>query len=226
MDKRRVRPSAHGAIIPRLATRRAPSPHASEVRGRSVDYRRFFTLIFLAETRAQLGGDFRLLAARSGSRIQSNTRSILSSIVGFEKYSDRSSQRVSEILELFLTIFKKWDILDSKEMKTLEIFRREPRMKKLEEDSQIRIYRSHAARAISEERWDVAEIFLDRILKVDARHTEAWLMKGHLRQHCREDEQAAVDCYRKVITLCGHDSVHPHAKKARTSLGRLLAVWS
>lgn len=132
---------------------------------------------------------------------------------------------MSEILEHFLTNFQKSDILDSKDMKTLEIFRREPRMKKLEEDSQIRIYRSHAARAISEERWDVAEIFLDRILKVDARHTEAWLMKGHLRQHCREDEQAAVDCYRKVITLCGHDSVHPHAQRARTSLGRLLAVW-
>ena len=133
---------------------------------------------------------------------------------------------MSEILELFLTNFQKSDILDSKEMKTLEIFRREPRMKKLEEDSQIRIYRSHAARAISEERWDVAEIFLDRILKVDGHHTEAWLMKGHLRQHCREDAQAAVDCYRKVITLCGYDSVHPHAQRARTSLGRLLAVWS
>ena len=110
-------------------------------------------------------------------------------------------------------------------MKTLEIFHREPSTKKLEDDSQIRIYRSHAARAISEERWDVAEIFLDRILKVDPHHTEAWLMKGHLRHHCREDEQAAVDCYRKVITLCGHDPVHPHAQRARTSLGRLLAVW-
>lgn len=111
-------------------------------------------------------------------------------------------------------------------MKTFSIFRREPRSYGGDHDSQIRVYRSHAARAISEERWEVAEIFIDRILKVDAHHTEAWLMKGHLRHHCREDEQTAVDCYRKVINLCGQDSVHPHAQRARTSLGRLLTVWS
>lgn len=111
-------------------------------------------------------------------------------------------------------------------MKTIRLFQRDSRPKSYGGDSQIRVYRSHAARAISEERWEVAEIFLDRILKVDPDHTEAWLMKGHLRHHCREDEQTAVDCYRKVIHLCGHDSAHPHAERARSSLGRLLAVWS
>jgi hypothetical protein len=110
-------------------------------------------------------------------------------------------------------------------MKTFSIFRRESRSKNGDQDSQIRVYRSHAARAISEERWEVAEIFIDRILNVDPHHTEAWLMKGHLRHHCREDEQTAVDCYRKVINLCGPDSGHPHAQRARSSLGRLLSVW-
>ena len=110
-------------------------------------------------------------------------------------------------------------------MKTPTIFRRDSLPKTRISDSHIRVYRSHAARAISEERWDVAEIFLDRILNVDPRHTEAWLMKGHLSQHCREDEQMAVDCYRKVINLCGNDSAHPHAERARTSLGRLLQIW-
>jgi hypothetical protein len=110
-------------------------------------------------------------------------------------------------------------------MKTFSVFRRESRIKSEDQDSQIRVYRSHAARAISEERWEVAEIFIDRILNVDPHHTEAWLMKGHLRHHCREDEQTAVDCYRKVIHLCGPDSVHPHAQRARSSLGRLLSVW-
>jgi regulator of sirC expression with transglutaminase-like and TPR domain len=79
---------------------------------------------------------------------------------------------------------------------------------------------------MSEERWEVAEIFLDRILSVNPQHTEAWLMKGHLRQHCREDEQSAVYCYRKVISLCGSESPHPHAERARSSLVRLVAVWS
>lgn len=107
----------------------------------------------------------------------------------------------------------------------LSIFQRNPKPRIRTGDSQIRVYRSHAARAISEERWDVAEIFLDRILEVDPQHTEAWLMKGHLRHHCRQDERTAVDCYRKVINLCGNDSPHPHAERARSSLGRILAVW-
>jgi regulator of sirC expression with transglutaminase-like and TPR domain len=110
-------------------------------------------------------------------------------------------------------------------MKISQIFQRDSSAKNGDLDSQIRVYRSHAARAISEERWEVAEIFIDRILKVDPNRTEAWLMKGHLRHHCREDEQTAVDCYRKVINLCGPDSTHPHAQRARTSLGRLLTVW-
>ncbi len=51
-------------------------------------------------------------------------------------------------------------------------------------------------------------------------------MKGHLRQHCHNDEEEAVRCYRKVITLCGHEAAHPHAQRARKSLGRLLSIWS
>ena len=111
-------------------------------------------------------------------------------------------------------------------MKSINFFSRDAQRESESIRSQILVYRSHAARAITEERWDVAEIFLDRILSVDPHHTEAWLMKGHLRHHCRDDEQAAVDCYRKVITLCGYESDHPHAQKAQSSLTRLLAIWS
>lgn len=93
------------------------------------------------------------------------------------------------------------------------------------EHSIIRVYRRHAARAISEERWEVAEIFFDRILDVSPDLTEAWLMKGLLRQYCREDDHAAIRCYRKVISLCGEDVTHPHAQSARASLGRLMTVW-
>lgn len=93
------------------------------------------------------------------------------------------------------------------------------------EHSMIRVYRRHAARAISEERWEVAEIFFDRILDVCPTLTEAWLMKGLLRQYCREDDHAAIRCYRKVIELCGDDLNHPHARHARATLGRLMTVW-
>ncbi len=116
-------------------------------------------------------------------------------------------------------------ILELEMTKILSIFGGESRRENGANATRIRVYRSHAARAISEERWDVAEIFLDRILSVDPHNTEAWLMKGHLRQHCRSDEMAAVDCYRKVISICTRDPANPHAEKARTSLGRLLAAY-
>ena len=89
----------------------------------------------------------------------------------------------------------------------------------------ISVYRRHAARAMSEGRWSVAEIFLDRILDVDPRSTEAWLMKGLVRQHCQDDDESALHCFRRVITLAGYDSKHPHAQRARQSMGRLLRAW-
>lgn len=49
-------------------------------------------------------------------------------------------------------------------------------------------------------------------------------MKGHLRFHCHHDDAGALQCYRKVITLCGHDLSHPHAHRAHSALRRLLAA--
>lgn len=89
----------------------------------------------------------------------------------------------------------------------------------------LRVYRRHAARALSEERWEVAEIFFDRILDVSPDLTEAWLMKGLLRHYCCEDDHEAIRCYKKVLRLCGDNHDHPHARKARASLGRLVNAW-
>jgi regulator of sirC expression with transglutaminase-like and TPR domain len=90
----------------------------------------------------------------------------------------------------------------------------------------IQVYRHHAARAIEEERWSSAEIFLDKILEENPRHTEAWLIKGIVRQHCKDDEETAVNCFKKVISLCGHDRSHPHVRRAQNSLGRILRRWA
>ena len=91
--------------------------------------------------------------------------------------------------------------------------------------SVIRVYRGHAARALSEERWSSAQIFLDRILDVEPRNTEALLMKGYLNQHCLKDDEAALEHFRRVITLCGFDPQHPHAKKAKRSVSRIVNAW-
>ncbi len=88
--------------------------------------------------------------------------------------------------------------------------------------SQMHVYRRYAARALADERWAAAEVFLDRMLEVDPRHTEAWLMKGHLYRHCKDDPEAAIECYRKVIILGGYDTANPHVRAAQQSLETLL----
>jgi len=88
-------------------------------------------------------------------------------------------------------------------------------------DTAIQVYRHHAARAISEERWSAAEVFFDRILEVNPSHSEAWLMKGHLRQHCKGDFEMARRCFTTVVDLYGERSRHPHAVRARQSLQSL-----
>lgn len=89
------------------------------------------------------------------------------------------------------------------------------------EQRSIQVYRRHIARALAEERWSSAEVFLDRILDVAPTSTEAWLMKGFLKQHCRHDESSARQCFQQVVALCGAQPDHPHGQRARRSLSLL-----
>lgn len=109
-------------------------------------------------------------------------------------------------------------------MKIFSRFRADQTVSIQETEKAIRLYRRHAAQAIAEERWPAAEIFFNRIIEVSPGHTEAWLMKGWLRHHCRSDEATALECYQKVITLCAHNADHPHVKRAKKSLGNILAA--
>jgi len=86
----------------------------------------------------------------------------------------------------------------------------------------IGVYRRHAARAISEERWAAAGIFLERILEVDPRNLEAWLMKGHLHRFCHGDEETALECYRRVVVLGGYDTSNRHVLRAQQAQEQLL----
>jgi len=88
----------------------------------------------------------------------------------------------------------------------------------------IRIYRRHAARAMREERWCVAEIFINRIIDMAPAHTEAWLTKGWIRQHCRGDEATALECYQRVIHLCSDDGLHPHVQRAKKAMQKIVAA--
>lgn len=88
--------------------------------------------------------------------------------------------------------------------------------------SESSIYRRHALRAIEDQRWASAEIFLDRMLEADARDSETWLLKGWLRHHCRHDEATALECYREVIRLNEGNPDDPHVVRAKRGLERLL----
>jgi len=95
-----------------------------------------------------------------------------------------------------------------------------------ERDRALAVYRRHAMRAMREERWVAASIFFDRMLEVDPRNTEAILMKGYLAEHCAGDPGRALECYRKVIDLCGPDAAGPHAESARSGIARIVRRWS
>ena len=90
----------------------------------------------------------------------------------------------------------------------------------------VAVYRRHVARALAEERWSSADIFLDRILDVAPTSTEAWLMKGFLSQHCRDDADEARACFEQVVDLCRQHPEHPHGARARTSLAALTSEAS
>ncbi len=109
-------------------------------------------------------------------------------------------------------------------MKIFSRFRADQRLPNQDAETAINVYRRHAAQAIADERWPAAEIFFNRIIEVSPGHTEAWLMKGWLRHHCRHDEATALECYKKVIDLCANNADHPHRQRAKRSLGHILAA--
>jgi thiaminase len=90
----------------------------------------------------------------------------------------------------------------------------------------IALYRRHIARAIHEERWASAEIFVDRILDEYPENTEALLLKAWIKHYCRKDEANAIHYYRKVVDVFGESSDHPHVQRAMQSMERLLAAVS
>jgi tetratricopeptide (TPR) repeat protein len=109
-------------------------------------------------------------------------------------------------------------------MKIFSRFRADRRLPTQEKEASIRLYRRCAAQAIADERWPAAEVFFNRIIAIAPGHTEAWLMKGWLRHHCRQDEATALECYQKVIELCAQNRDHPHLQRAKRSLGHILAA--
>jgi len=123
-------------------------------------------------------------------------------------------------------IFLQGSAILTLKMQIVRSFHRWNRVAITDREQALSVYRHHAMRAMREERWTAASIFFDRMLEVDPRNTEALLMKGLLAEHCASDPTAALECYRKVVHLCGPGDGHPHARRAREAIGRLVRRWA
>jgi hypothetical protein len=86
--------------------------------------------------------------------------------------------------------------------------------------------RSQIARALGEHRWRFADHFCDRLLAEEPRDLATWLLKGHLAWRQFRDNQAALNCFRRVLILGGFESSNEYVARARSSLAQLLEQLS
>ncbi len=93
-------------------------------------------------------------------------------------------------------------------------------------DVLVSAFRTQIVRALGEGRWRFADHFCDKLLAEDPRNLEAWLWKGHLAWRYFRDNQAALNCFRRVLILGGFESSNEYVARARSSLGQLLEQLS
>ena len=90
----------------------------------------------------------------------------------------------------------------------------------------IALYRLRYNMAMEEKKYDIALIFLNKILEVDPMDLEAKLSKGDLLHRHLRDYQRAVEQYNRVIKLTAgkpDDEIH---RRARASMAELLDFLS
>jgi len=91
----------------------------------------------------------------------------------------------------------------------------------------VALYRLRCKMAMDEEKFDIALIFLNKILEVDPLDLEAKLQKGELYHRHLGDYSRAIEQYNKVIRLTtdreGAATLH---RKARTSLMEIMELLS
>lgn len=90
----------------------------------------------------------------------------------------------------------------------------------------VAAFRQQISRALEEGRWSFAEHFCDKLLVEDPHNLEAWLVKGHLAWRRFNEPGKALNCFRKVLILGGHESSNACVARARTSLQQLLEQLS
>jgi tetratricopeptide (TPR) repeat protein len=88
----------------------------------------------------------------------------------------------------------------------------------------ITLYRLRYKMAMEEEKYDIAMIFLNKILELDPMNLEAKLCKGDIYHRCLHDYSQAIEHYNKVIRLSTQDdTVHTRARAAMSEIMEMLS---
>jgi hypothetical protein len=95
-----------------------------------------------------------------------------------------------------------------------------------EQNALVSAFRSQIVRALGEGRWRFADHFCDKLLAEDPRDLETWLLKAHLAWRQFRDNQAALNCFRRVLILGGFESSNEYVARAQSSLAQLLEQLS
>ncbi len=87
---------------------------------------------------------------------------------------------------------------------------------------EAQLYYRRACLAATEDRYDVALIFCAKALRLDPGHLPTRLLEAQIHDQGRNDLDAAVTAYRKVIALAGYESDNPYCAAARAGLNGLV----
>ena len=89
----------------------------------------------------------------------------------------------------------------------------------------VSLYRLRYQMALEEQKYDIALIFLNKILEADPMNLEAKFCKGELYHRHLHDYALAVEQYSKVIRLTTNLRSPLH-EKARSSLSEIMELLS
>jgi tetratricopeptide (TPR) repeat protein len=87
---------------------------------------------------------------------------------------------------------------------------------------ELSLYYRRACLAAAEERYDDALIFCSKALAIDGAHLPTRLLIGQIHDRGRNDMEAALECYGKVIALGGYSVENPYCIAAREAIDRMV----
>src|SRR3982750_3813124 len=90
----------------------------------------------------------------------------------------------------------------------------------------VTLYRLRYKMALEEQKYDIALIFLNKILEIDPTNAEAKLCKGDIYHHCLQDYPRAIEQYNKVLrTTTENDAPTIHVR-ARAAMAEIMEMLS